>query len=97
MTVNLTGVTNAQTVTLTFSQLTDTAGRAMPDTSFRVSFLLGDSNGDALVNAADAMQVRSRSGQSIDGRSFSSDVNVDGSVNTADSVIVRAASGSFAP
>ena len=93
MTIDLTGVVDAQTLTLTLSDLIDTTGRAMPETTLRVSFLFGDANGDAAVNSADVIQLRNRFGHAIDNTNFPFDVNVDGSINAADSTIVRAASG----
>ena len=97
MSLNLAGVGDAQAVTLTFVELIDASGRPMPDTTLRIGFLLGDSNRDSLVNAADVMQVRNRSGKAVNITNFSSDVNADGSINGADSLIVRAASGRSAP
>jgi hypothetical protein len=55
--------------------------------------LVGDINGDGFVNAGDALQTRSRSGQAADATSFRSDVNLDGSVNSGDTTIVRSRSG----
>ena len=48
MTVNLTGVTNAQTVTVTLANVTDAFSQVLPNTAFSASFLLGDTNGDGL-------------------------------------------------
>jgi hypothetical protein len=92
--LNLTNVADAQTVTLTLTGVSDTFGQTMPSTSVTASFLLGDTNGDRVVNAADALQTRGRSGQATDAGNFRSDVNTDGGVNAGDTAVVRARSGS---
>ena len=97
MTVNLTGVSDAQTVTVTLSNVTDSNGQVMPSTPFNVSFLVGDTNGDHFVNGGDALQTRNRGGQATDVTNFTSDVNLDGFVNTGDSLIVRSKSGNSVP
>jgi hypothetical protein len=58
-----------------------------------MSVLIGDTNGDAVVNSGDALQTRARSGQSTDGTNFRNDANVDGFLNSADTIIVRSRSG----
>ena len=83
MTVNLTGVSNAQSVTVTLANVTDTFSQVLPNTALNASFLAGDTNGDRFVNAGDALQTRSRSGQSTDTTNFRSDVNTDGFVKAA--------------
>ena len=97
MTVNLTGVGNAQTITLNLSNVTDEFSQVLADTAVNVSFLLGDTNGDRVVNAGDALQTRNRAGQATDSTNFRSDVNLDGFVNSGDTVIVRARSGDAVP
>ena len=97
MTVNLTGVTNAQTVVVTLSGVTDSFSQTLPNTALSVGLLLGDTNGDRFVNAGDALQTRNRSGQATDVANFRSDVNTDGSVNSGDTTIVRARSGTALP
>ncbi len=97
MTVNLTGVANAQNVTVTLSNVTDNVAQVLPDTPFSAGFLVADTNGDGFVNAGDALQTRNRSGQATDATNFRSDVNADGFVNSGDTTIVRARSGTFIP
>ncbi len=97
MTVNLTGVSNAQTITLNLSNVTDEFSQVLADTTLNASFLLGDTNGDRSVNAGDALQTRNRAGQATDSSNFRSDVNLDGFVNSGDTVIVRARSGDAVP
>lgn len=91
--VQLTGVANAQSVTLTVSNATDSFGQTLPPTPVTIRFLLGDTNGDGTVNAGDALQTRTRSGQDTSITNFRSDVNSDGTVNTGDAFVVRSRSG----
>ncbi|MDQ6765485.1 MAG: dockerin type I domain-containing protein [Verrucomicrobiota bacterium] len=97
LTVDLTGVTNAQNVTVTLSNVTDTASQVLPSTSVTVGFLVGDTNGDGIVNSGDSLQTRNRAGQVTSATNFRSDVNEDGFVNSGDSTIVRARSGTALP
>ncbi len=97
MTVNLAGVTNAQLLTLTLSNVTDSFGQTYPNTAFGASFLAGDTNGDGFVNVGDSLQTRNRSGQGTDSTNFRSDVNLDGAVNSGDTLLIRARSGTSVP
>jgi hypothetical protein len=97
MTVNLSGVTDAQKLKLTLSGVTDALSQVLPSTAVNMSVLAADVNGDGSVNSADATVMRNHSGQTTDGTNFRSDVNVDGSVNSADATMIRARSGNGLP
>jgi hypothetical protein len=97
MTVNLTGVPNAQKVTVTLSGVNDGSGAIMPDTAVTMGVLAGDSNGDSSVNAGDALQTRNRSGQAVDATNCRTDFNLDGVINAGDALLARAQSGSTIP
>ncbi|HEX8680062.1 MAG TPA: S8 family serine peptidase [Chthoniobacterales bacterium] len=96
MTVNLTGVANAQTLTIELTDVTD-GTRFLPPTTIALGLLVGDTSGDGGVNSGDAGQTRSRSGQLATEATFRSDVNVDGAVNSGDAAIVRSRSGTAIP
>ena len=91
--VTLSGVTNAQTITVTLQDVTDALGNNNPSVSGSMGVLVGDSNGDRAVNSGDAQQVRNRSGQVADATNFRSDVNADGTINSGDAFITRRNSG----
>jgi hypothetical protein len=91
--VTLSGVTNAQTITVTLHDVTDVLGNNNPNVTGSMAVLVGDSNGDRAVNSGDAQQVRNRSGQVTDATNFRSDVNADGAVNSGDAFITRRNSG----
>jgi hypothetical protein len=97
MIVNLTGVANAQPVTVTLGNVSDGFGQIMPPASLTVGPLAGDTNGDGAVNGGDALQTRGRAGQSTDATNFRSDVNADGNVNSGDTLVVRSRSGTSLP
>ena len=97
VTVDLTGVADAQTLVITLRDVTDRFSQVLPNSAFSVGFLKGDTNGDRFVNAGDAQQTRSRSGQLTNTTNFRSDVNLDGFIASGDATIVRNASGGFVP
>ena len=97
MTVNLTGVTDQQTLGVKLSGVTDVFSQVLADTTLNAGFLVGDTNGNGMVNAGDALQTRNSSGQVTDSTNFRSDVNLDGSVNAGDTSAVRSRSGNFIP
>jgi hypothetical protein len=90
--VDVTGVTDRQTLTVTLSNISDNTGR-VGNLSVSMRVLVGDVNGDGVVNAGDSLQTRNRSGQSAGAQTFRSDVNTDGTVNVGDATIVRANAG----
>ena len=95
VTVDLTAVTNAQTLAITLVGVSD--GTNVGNVVIPMGVLVGDTNGDRFVNAGDALQTRTRSGQTTDGMNFRSDVNADGFVNSGDTTAVRNRSGSSIP
>ncbi len=93
MTVPLTGVANAQTLTLTASNVNG----LLPSASVNVSFLNGDTTADGSVNSADIGQTKSQSGGVVGLGNFRNDVNIDGNLNSADIGLVKSKSGTALP
>ncbi len=94
MFIPLTGVTDVQTVTVTAQNVTSPGGgSALGSASVQIGFLVGDVNGDGVVQAGDTINARSNSGQAVSGTNFRADVNADGFVNVADTSIVRGNAG----
>jgi len=91
VTVNLSNVTNSQTITVTLSNVND--GMHLGDVSIPMEVLLGDTNGNGVVNATDVAQVKSQVGQMVTGSNFREDVNTDGTLSSSDVAIVKANSG----
>jgi hypothetical protein len=95
--VNVTGVTNAQRVTVTLTGISDTAGNTTSSLAVTMGVLLGDVNGDGFVLSGDYTSTRQRSGTHLDGSTFKYDVNTDGFILSGDYTIVRQQSGTQLP
>jgi hypothetical protein len=91
VTVNLTHVNNAQTVTISLTNVTD--GTNTGNVSVPMAVLAGDTNADRSVNSADISQTKSQSGQFVTNANFREDVNADGNINSADISFVKSKSG----
>jgi hypothetical protein len=94
--VNLTGVANAQTLTVTIANITDTTGRT-GSVSVPMRVLIGDTNGNGTVNATDVSQAKAVSGQNATEANFRRDVTANGTINSSDVSLIKAASGTSAP
>jgi hypothetical protein len=98
VTVQLTGVTNAQRLTVNLSNITDGYGQVLQTTPVTVGFLVGDTNGSGNVNATDIGQTKAGSGQAVSASNFRQDPNVSGgSINASDVGLVKAAAGTQLP
>ena len=86
-TVNLTGVADAQYLTVTLTNVQDTAGR-VGDFSATIGVLGGDVTGDRVVNSKDQNYINSKSGQKASSANFRADVTVDGLINGNDASFV---------
>jgi len=93
LTVNLTGITNIQRLMIALNGIHDMQGGTLPNVSSRMDVLIGDTNGDASVNAIDTSQTKSRSGVALTNLTYRSDVNADGSINAIDTSLVKSKSG----
>ena len=95
VTVSLTGVTNAQRITVTVAGLSNASGTG--DLAVPMGVLLGDTNGSGTVTSSDIGQVKAQSGQPITASNFRTDVNANGSINSSDIGQVKAQSGTQLP
>ena len=91
--VNLTGVTNAQLITVTLSDVTDSQGNSSNAVSASMGVLLADTTGNGSVNSSDISQTKSQSGQAVSASNFRQDVTVNGSINSSDISLVKSQSG----
>jgi hypothetical protein len=89
--VNLTGVTNAQTIQVTLFAVND--GTATNDVSIPMSILVGDTTGNGSVNSSDISQTQSQSGQPVTSDNFREDVTANGLINSSDIALVQSKSG----
>jgi len=95
VTVNLTGVTNVQTITVTLHNVND--GTSTGDVPVSMGVLVGDVNGNAAVNASDVSLTKSQVGVAVSGSNFREDVNANGAINSVDVAQVKANVGTALP
>jgi hypothetical protein len=93
--IDLTGVTNAQTIQITLFAVNDSTSTA--DVSIPMSILIGDTTGNGAVNSSDIAQTQSQSGQPVSGSNFREDVTVNGLINSSDISLVQSRSGTALP
>jgi hypothetical protein len=97
VTVPLTNIINDQNIIVRIFGVNGVADTPATDFDLHMGILIGDTNGNGTVNAADVAQTKSRLGQTVDATNFRSDVNANGSINAADTAIVKQNSGTSLP
>jgi Dockerin type I domain len=95
VTVNLTGVTNVQRITVTLLNVND--GTHMGNVPVSMGVLVGDVNGNAIVNASDVSLTKSQVGNAVSGSNFREDVNANGTISSTDVAIVKSDVGTSLP
>ena len=95
VTINLTGVTNAQQVVLALSGVSD--GANTNNVSIPMRILLADVNASSQVNSTDVSQTKGTSGHAVDSANFRADVNASGEINSSDVSSVKLKSGTTLP
>ena len=88
VTINLTGVANAQTINITLFDVDNAGNVVIP-----MSVLLGDTTGSGSVNSTDVSQTKLQSGSTASISNFRTDVTVNGSINSSDVSTVKLNSG----
>ena len=85
---------NEQYATVTLTNVNDSTGNHSDTVSSpEMGFLIGDVNGNGLVNSTDTSQVQAQSGQRVTLSNFRMDVNANGLINSTDTSIVQSKSG----
>jgi len=87
VTVNCTGVPNAQTIAINLMGVTD--GTNVGNVSIPMGVLLGDVNGSADVDSADVFLVRQQTLHTVTSSNFREDINASGDIDSADVFIAR--------
>jgi plastocyanin len=95
VTVNLTGVTNVQRITVTLINVND--GTHMGNVPVSMGVLIGDVNGNASVNATDVALTKSQVGQPVSMTNFREDVNTSGTITATDVALVKSDVGTSLP
>ena len=82
--VNLTAVSNAQYVTVTLTNVTDSAGNFSSAVAASMGVLIGDVDASGVVDGNDVSAVQSQTRQALDATSFRYDVDVSGVIDGND-------------
>jgi hypothetical protein len=94
VTIDLTGVTDAQRLAVTLSNVSD--GGSSGNVVIPMGVLAGDSNASGSVTGSDVSQVKAAAG-TTSAANFRSDVNANGTINATDISIVKSRSGAVLP
>ena len=97
VTVPLTNIANAQTINVVINGVNNAAYVPATDFTIPMSILIGDTNGNGTVNAADVAQTKGRLGQTVGPSNFRSDVSTNGSINAADTALIKGHLGTGLP
>jgi hypothetical protein len=97
MTVNLTGVSDVQLLTMTLRGITDNFAQVLADTAVSVYMLVGDTTGNRSVNATDVSQTKLQSGTTVTNANCRQDVAVSGAINGTDISLVKSRVGMGLP
>ena len=96
VTIDLSAVANAQTLSVTLSGVT--AGASTGNVVLPMTILLGDTTGNGSVTASDVAQTKAASGQMVSAANFQMDVTASGgAINASDLAMVKAQSGTALP
>ena len=95
ITLDLTGVTNQQVLTVNLTGVSD--GLVSSDLAIPIAILGGDTNADQLVNARDVNRTKTASGRLVNRTNFTIDVNLDGQINVDDTNFVKSFLGTSLP
>jgi len=87
ITVNLTNVSNVQTITVTLTGLND--GTNTYDVSVQMGVLIGDVNASGVVTSGDANLCKAQALQPVTSTNFRNDINASGSITTGDVNIIK--------
>jgi hypothetical protein len=95
-TLDLTGVSDQQYLSVTVTDVLDSQSN-LGNVAASMAVLVGDTNGDGVVNSADIAQTKSQSGQFVGSSNFREDLTADGNINSADISLVKSKSGTGLP
>ncbi len=93
MTVNLTGVTDAQEITVELSNVADEFGQVLPSAAVSLDVLSCDVDSTTSVSGSDVNQTKAQVGSGVSAANFREDVNMDGSITGSDVNLVKSQVG----
>jgi hypothetical protein len=87
--INLSGVNNAQYITVGLANVTDSAGNSASAVSASMGILIGDVNASGVVTTDDTNLCKAQVRRPLTSVNFRSDINASGSITTAEVNIVK--------
>jgi hypothetical protein len=94
--VDLTGVTNAQYISVTLSEVLDSQNN-VGDVSATMGVLFGDVNGNKTVSNTDVASVKAQVAATVNSSNFRNDVNANGTLSNTDVSATKAQVGTSLP
>ena len=88
---------NAQDVTVTLTNITDSQGNALPTAAVTVGLLIGDVDGNRTVTTDDFNATRADNGQPTDASNFREDIDTSGTIDRRDAKMIRQRIGTSLP
>ena len=95
--VNLSGISNAQKIVVTLTNVTDSAGNTLASLSATMGVLIGDVNASKRTDAGDVTQVRNKTVSIPDQTTCRFDVNNSGRIDAGDVTTTRNATVTVLP
>jgi hypothetical protein len=87
--VNLTGVSNAQYLTVTLTNVSDSVGNFSSNASATMGVLVGDVNASGVVTSGDTNLCKAQALQPVTNANFRKDINASGAITTGDVNIIK--------
>jgi hypothetical protein len=95
--INLTGVTNAQVITVSLTNVNDSAGNFSSTVSASMGVLIGDVNANGIVSNPDVASVKAQVTAPVTQSNFRNDVNANGVISNTDVGVAKARAGTQLP
>ena len=95
--VNVAHGCNESTIIVTADNISDDQGNVLDSASVGMGLLLGDVNGDRVVNQSDYHEAQMNKGQKADQQNFRSDVTADSHITSSDIQFIRQQQGTSLP
>jgi hypothetical protein len=95
--VHLTGVGNAQTMTASLTNVSDSGGNSTNAVSVSMDILLGDANTNKVVSNTDVAAVKAQVGAPVTSSNFRNDVSANGIISNTDVSMTKAQVGTSLP
>jgi DNA-binding beta-propeller fold protein YncE len=95
--VNLSGVINAQVLTVSLVNVNDSAGNHSNSIQGRIALLLGDENSNKVVSNTDVASIKAQVAAPVTSSNFRDDVNANGVISNTDVSSTKAQVGASLP